>query len=937
MPDRRPARSSACRPSASPRRSVQICATILATLLICLISAGPAVAAPGSDQTGTDDAVPDSFLQLSIDSMTPSMVTSSGSSTVTVSGHVDNVGDRMLHDLTVRLERGDPVRTANGLRSDLVTMPDPATVATPFRGLSDDLAPGKSARFTITAPLSGSDGLDIQRTGVFPIQVNVNGLPDYGNPAKLAESRTLLPVLSLPPDRTRAADYVGPTVDDTAEDTDLGPDGSVSANLSSPSRLTMLWPLAAPPQLTPGVLGGNTEPVRLVGDDLARSLAPGGRLSTLLEAARSVAGDSASADGGNDDDGNDGSGEAANDSADNTASSPATSGNGAAQPPASASASPGESTGDAPSTPAPEASKLQQSMCLAVDPDLLVTVRAMSLGYLVSDDPLDPLSATTTGTGQAAAGQWLNELRELAARTCVVALPFAQADLTSLARIDNPGLTTAALSTPAGVIDAILGVRSVRGITVPALGALDATGAGVLTGESIHGAVTSTSSVDPRRNAGTGRYRIGDLRVQTAEAPVTAALAALGAAPTTPPLAPQSQRVALDDESAVSRRQAAVAALAYPSIAAPAPASDDAPPTPMPVAGRSAFVVPPTYWAPSADDTNALLTTATLLLESGAAAPGPLPDVVRDMDTADDDARFVAPPGVGPLSTLGASVQSPVTGTMQAHAELSWQLQASLMRSADVAASPERYMAPLREDLLRAIRTPNTSSAGERADIRSQRDGRVTAVGSTLQRMRNAVTILDPGGRYTLASERSPLLLVVRNDLSLPIRVRMNVAAPSDLDVGDIGVIEIPARGTRQIQLPTRAGTSEAITVTMSLETSSGVPIGSPIRLSVHSNAYGKTLFWITIVAGVALVLLTARRLWHRFRGEPDPADEDRPDPDEHARMLAGSTYQQRRRTLQQEDGALETEHTGPEHTGPEHAEPETTGAEPTESDRDRT
>jgi hypothetical protein len=31
------------------------------------------------------------------------------------------------------------------------------------------------------------------------------------------------------------------------------------------------------------------------------------------------------------------------------------------------------------------------------------------------------------------------------------------------------------------------------------------------------------------------------------------------------------------------------------------------------------------------------------------------------------------------------------------------------------------------------------------------------------------------------------------------------------------------------------------------------------------------------------LVLLAGRRLWHRFRGQPDPADLDRPDPIEVA------------------------------------------------------
>jgi hypothetical protein len=49
--------------------------------------------------------------------------------------------------------------------------------------------------------------------------------------------------------------------------------------------------------------------------------------------------------------------------------------------------------------------------------------------------------------------------------------------------------------------------------------------------------------------------------------------------------------------------------------------------------------------------------------------------------------------------------------------------------------------------------------------------------------------------------------------------------------------------------------------------------------MSVHSNAYGKVLFLITMSAAAVLVALAGRRLWHRFRGQPDPADLDRPDP----------------------------------------------------------
>lgn len=860
-------------------------AVVLAVLGLMVLSGavGPASAAPetatsDSDAgSGASDRSPSRFARIVIDSMTPNIVTTTSRPVVTVSGRVDNVGDRSITDLTIRLERGDPVASAAGLRTDLADDDPAVAVAGPFEALSDSLAPGESVGFRMSMALSANNGPDgqglaISQPGVYPMQVNVNGTPEYGNTAQVAGSRMLLPVLSLPPDDTRAAGYVDPSTEYSDADpvVGLGPDGSVSANLSSPARMTMVWPLAAPPQLAPGVLGGNTEPVRLINENMARSLADGGRLAELLAALQRVVG----------------------------------------EPPPAQSDSVTSDTppSETPENPEPSAlpgsEKLADSMCLAIDPDLVVTVRAMSLGYEVSDNPADPRSTTRPGSGVDAAGRWLTGLRWIAQRMCVVALPYAQADLTSLTRIGNTGLTEAALRSPADIIDTVLGVRSVRGLSIPALGAIDADGAAALTEAEMTATAVSSNSVAPvgRRDAA-GRYRIGDLAAQTYDAPVTASFAALGTAPSTPALTPPSQRVDLSDESEGSRRQSAIGALAYPAIAAPepGPTAPGARPSPDPVVGRSAFLMPPTYWSPTSADAEALFTTARLLLESGAATPAPLSTLAADLNSAPEQARLIDPPGVGPVGEVGSVLTSDATGSIRRNVEDSWQFEGALVRSADVAATPERYMSPLREDQLRAIRSPDAQGSAVYTHLRRAQTERIDAVASTLYRMSQSVTILDPGGRYTLASERSPLLLVVSNDLALPVRARITTSEPAGIEIGDLGVIEIPARGTRQIQLPTQGDASEAISVQIRLSTVTGVPLGQPISLSVHTNAYGKPLFYITIIAAAALVLLTARRLWHRFRGQPDPADADRPEPDELERMLAGSGYQERRRTLQSE------------------------------------
>ncbi|MGV9671584.1 DUF6049 family protein [Gordonia sp. NPDC003504] len=887
---------------------------VAAVATLTMLCAAPAAAAPQPSATPTDtastnttsadtdgDAGPNRFARISIDSLTPSMVTSSSGSTVSVTGQVTNTSSRTLRDLGIRLERGDAVTTADGLRTSLAVEHPPVSAATAFTPLgSGELDPGQKVSFSMSVPLSGDNGLDISERGVYPLQLNVNGMPDYGGVAQVAGSRTLLPVLSLPPDADRASSYLDPITSGGATTVPgLGSDGSISANTSAPSRFTMLWPLAAPPQLAPGVLGGNTEPVRLISENLAHSLGDGGRLHALLEPLQQLvaatapnAGDGSGGDGS----GGDGSGDDGSGASDTSADTP----------------SPTASSSTSAPAPVPAGSDLTRAMCLGIDPDLLVTVRAMSLGYVVSTDPSDPMASTVPGTGQADAAGWLDELRGIAQHMCVVALPFAGVDLRALATVKNTGLTAAALDSPADIVDAILDVTSMRGLTIPALGAIDTTGAGVLTSTDHTAALTSAANVAPQRAVDTGAYRIGDLSAQTYDEPVTAALAGLGSRPRTPAITPADQVVDLADESPLSRRQAGVAALAFAAIAAPDDDAEDAltsrtAASDLPTTGRSQLIVPSLYWSPTNEDADALLSTATVLLGARTATATPLTDVVATVNAAATSARLTPPDGVT-VASVSVPVPAATATAIGEQADLTWRLQGSLLNSADVQTSPETYLAPLREDQLRAMTTPGERGSSTRDRLIQTRSESTAAIDETLRRMQSAVAILDPGGRYTLASERSPLLLVVRNDLALPIRVNITTTAPSDLDIGDLGTIEIPARGTRQIQLPTRANSSEAVTVTIALSTVTGVSLGSPITLSVHANAYGKALFIVTIIAGAALILLTARRLWHRFRGKPDPADADRPEPDEIERLLAATTYQQRRRTLQSEEDHREAE-----------------------------
>ena len=132
---------------------------------------------------------------------------------------------------------------------------------------------------------------------------------------------------------------------------------------------------------------------------------------------------------------------------------------------------------------------------------------------------------------------------------------------------------------------------------------------------------------------------------------------------------------------------------------------------------------------------------------------------------------------------------------------------------------------------------------------------RLTTVGRTVDDLFGAVTIVNPGGSYTLATEHSPLPLALRNDLPVPIRVRLQIDAPPGMSVTEMGEIELPP-GYLPLKVPIEVHFTQRVAVDVALRTADGLPLGEPVRLSVHSNAYGKVLFFITLSAGAVLVLL---------------------------------------------------------------------------------
>ncbi|ANE78412.1 hypothetical protein A7U43_02830 [Mycobacterium adipatum] len=765
------------------------CARVLRVLtaaVLLLLFATPAVlprAAAGEPGATT-------FLTLQIDRVSPDTVTTTSGAVVTVTGTVRNIGDRPVRDVVVRLEHAPAVTGSAGLRTNLSGNLDQYTAVAPFVTLSSELQRGEQVPFTLSYPVRGAEqpSLQIDEPGVYPLLVNVNGTPDYGAPARLDDARFLLPVLGVPPDpATGDADGVSAVV---------------PPDTSRPVGMTVLWPLADRPRLAAGIPGGTT-PVRLLDDDLATSLAAGGRLDTLLSAADFATSAAVDQDGA-----------------------------------------------------------MSGALCLAVDPDLLITVNAMTGGYVVSDDPSGGLNAPTRpGAGQEAAVTWLGRLKALAQRVCVTSTVYAQADLDALKRVGDTGLSAVATGGAADIVDQILGVRSVRGatligdgpLTTPAVSLLGAQGPTVAVAAApLTAGDTEPADLAPRRNS---------LDVVTApfDPGVAAALAGVGAAPITPAYLDGELRIPLQHDSRAARLQDAIGALLWRGLA---PAAEP----------RTQIVMPPLAWDLDPDEAQRVLTSVATSIGAGLAYPRPLRAVI-----AETPRTAAADPAPAPEPAETARFDNGVTSGIAAVTGRLWGLTSALTVDQRTGLTGPQYTAPLREDMLRAL--SQTVPADARNEAAQQR---LSTVSRTVADLFGAVTVVNPGGSYTLATERSPLPLALRNDLPVPIRVRLHITAPPGMTVTDPGEIELPP-GFLPLRVPIEVHFTQRFAVDVNLSTVDGLALGDPVRLSVHSNAYGKVLFFITLTGGAILALLVGRRLWHRFRGEPDRADlippTRRPDP----------------------------------------------------------
>jgi hypothetical protein len=680
-----------------------------------------------------------SLMRLDVDTLTPRVITAS-TPLITVTGKVTNTGDRRIDDIQVQLKRGEPLNTEQTL-ADARNQPTD-TAWSSFVPVSNGLEPGESAPVTITVQVrDGERSLRLDKPGVYPMLVNINGRPEYGGRARLTAVSVLLPALGVP----------------GGDNTPAPP---------TPSPLTVLWPLIDD---HPRNLGIFQDRALLADDELAISLAPGGRLFGLLSSVAQAA-----------------------------------------------ATDPG----------------LLDALCFAVDPDLLETAGQMADGYRVRTGS----GQVVEGKGAAAAKTWLDRLRMLIANECVIAVPYADADLVALSRVGAVDLEKLAISSAATIADRLQLVAPLSGVHWPVGGTLDQR-----TVADLSAIGPTTVLVDGRhlrRPEGSAPFTVGGgsatgvVRAVPIDAMVSAHVGnGQGYVPTGPTAAPA------DDRQVTV--QNGLAALAYRT----AFAGDTASPI---------LIAPPRRWAAPANELGVFLQTLQYVFANRLAEPQPLAETLTagqrgtatGLDyTAEDGSAEITPSVTSEVVQLNAA-QRDLLGSMGVD---------------DTApVDPRTLVAPIQHGLLRA-----TSSAWRGRELANQA---VIEVGAQLDALRGQVTVTDQGRPFTMASGNSPIPVLLSNSLPVSVRVRITVTETPGLRPGPIPEVIIPARLSINRYLPAEVIRAGKFTVDVSLSTPGGTRLGSTARVELTSTSYGSITLIVTGTAAGALFLLAGLRIFRRVR-----------------------------------------------------------------------
>jgi uncharacterized protein DUF6049 len=503
---------------------------------------------------------------------------------------------------------------------------------------------------------------------------------------------------------------------------------------------------------------------------------------------------------------------------------------------------------------APPGSRVREATCLAIDPALVETAALMRApnGYQVAGTNGTPVP----GTGGAAAGQWLDQLAAVAQGGCVIALPYADADLVALTRAGMGDLAVTTIRDGRQVLQDLLGTPVVPDVTWPVEGAVDDQTLDVAARADGRSLLLSADGVEQGRTPRTSGVQPiagGQLPQFTVLTDPLLTRAAAG-----PPAAGAPGGELERGASAPSETFAGTASpLSTQDLIGTLVFRTEDQVGPAPASGPL-VLAPPHQWTAGGPAVEALLDTVDQLFDVGRIVPRGLAPVLA---TGPPTGAPALPVGY-PLDIGGREVPTPVLDTVRATAAEIDDLESAAVPDSGVGVRPQEVFTPLRRGLASAA----SAAWRTRPDAATASANRFA---DRVAELRGTVRVLEPPGPYSLGTSDAPILITLANGLPLTMEVRVEILPSSGLRVAPIEPQQVPPLGRRQVRVSAEVTRSGQFSVQAAVRTPNGDLLGPPSRLRVRSTAYGTITVWLTASAGILLVVLAVRRVVRRIRGEP--------------------------------------------------------------------
>ncbi|MDX6759224.1 DUF6049 family protein [Streptomyces sp. F8] len=461
-----------------------------------------------------------------------------------------------------------------------------------------------------------------------------------------------------------------------------------------------------------------------------------------------------------------------------------------------------------------------------IDPDLLYTVDAMTKGYRVRGAN----GKSVQGKNKAVAEQWLSSLETAVQGKKVVALPFADPDLASLAHHGKDVSGTLGQLRPAtdkakNAVQTVLHVPASTDFSWPVNGAIDPSIVNVATSAGAHNVLTRSDSL-----------------VETGALGYTPSAARPIGAGTTAVVADAELSTAFEgDMLNAGPSTLAVQRFLAHSLALNLQKTDE----------QRSFVVAPQRM-PTVSQARSMAAAIRGLQGSRWTQP------------ADLEAAAAAKPDPGAATQVPGAGQYPDDLRKQELPVSAFEKIRTTQNTLDhfkvILAAPDRVEIPFGNTVNREM---STSWRGRPDEARLYRD----QVQEYLIGLTEKVKVI-PKSDATLSGHSATIPVSVQNSLVQDVRdlvLRVKSANPSRLMFGESGQAEqqVTVQGdhTQTVKFPANATASGPVEVTAQLFTKDGIPYGKERRFTVEATEITPTVM-LVIAGGVLLLVLAGIKMY---------------------------------------------------------------------------